>query len=455
MGRVVKRAVAAGAGCLAAVMLMAGAQAWAETGSNDSTTSTTAVHTVASLAIMPAGDFQDVIGSLSTNGVIAAAEDPTIDPGSIATREQLAVYLARALKLPASPALDFGDVGAAYWGYSEIGAIVKAGVMKGTSATRFSPFAPVSRQEAAATTLAAMRFAAAQNGAEEPDTLSSYDADEWLAGFQDRSFVDPQYWSSVASALSLGLFEMPTGGWLLPKLALTYQELAGLVDRSLVDPVQAPSVTPAGIATVAAVDAYPKLAKGSKSDLVLLLQQRLNAMSYVCGTPDGKYSNQTRDAVYAFEKYERLKRTGVMDQAAWDALWTAAPPVPVYGGDLGKRVEVDLTRQVMMLIRDNQVFMTIHVSTGKYGTPTGDWRIRTRGHGWHMCSLGPIYAPAYFMPRNAIHGYPSVPTYPASHGCVRTPIWIQDEIVDELVMDELVHVFNNKLPAATTAKTAK
>ena len=24
----------------------------------------------------------------------------------------------------------------------------------------------------------------------------------------------------------------------------------------------------------------------------------------------------------------------------------------------------------------------------------------------------------------AIHGYPSVPAYPASHGCVRIPMWI-------------------------------
>ena len=34
-------------------------------------------------------------------------------------------------------------------------------------------------------------------------------------------------------------------------------------------------------------------------------------------------------------------------------------------------MEVDLTRQVLMMIVDNKVVMTIHVSTGKYGTPTG------------------------------------------------------------------------------------
>ena len=48
------------------------------------------------------------------------------------------------------------------------------------------------------------------------------------------------------------------------------------------------------------------------------------------------------------------------------------------------------------------------------------------------------------MPPNATHGSPSVPTDPAIHNCVRTPIWIQDRIIDELEMDELAHVFYNK-----------
>ena len=141
----------------------------------------------------------------------------------------------------------------------------------------------------------------------------------------------------------------------------------------------------------------------------MLLQKRLNALNYPCGVPDGKYSNHTRDAVYAFEKYERLKRTGYVDQVVWDALFAASAPVPVYQGDYGRRVEVDLTRQIMMLIRDNKVVMTIHVSTGRFGTPTGHWRTRTLSHGWRPTSLGPIYSPSYFMPKNAIHGYPSVP----------------------------------------------
>ena len=63
----------------------------------------------------------------------------------------------------------------------------------------------------------------------------------------------------------------------------------------------------------------------------------------------------------------------------------------------------------------------IHVSTGATGnTPLGTWHVyRTvPGYDWVL------YYPLYFLRGFAIHGYPSVPPYPASHGCVRIPMWI-------------------------------
>ncbi len=145
----------------------------------------------------------------------------------------------------------------------------------------------------------------------------------------------------------------------------------------------------------------------------------------------------------AFQKYERLKRTGVVVDQVWQRLLVARAPEPVHMKS-GRRVEVDLTRQVLMMIVDNKVIMTIHVSTGKYGTPTGEWRIRTRTKGWRPTSLGPVWSPCYFMARNAIHGYASVPTYPASHNCVRTPIWVQNSLVDQIELGIVVDVFYNK-----------
>jgi N-acetylmuramoyl-L-alanine amidase len=440
---VTRRALGFGMGVLAAAAFFGGAQAWAQAGS--SATTAKPVVAPATLTIMVDTDYQQAVLDLALRGISNRTEDPYFSRSSVVTRVQMAVYLARTLRLSDIRALSFDDVGAGHWGYSEIGAVSEAGLMQGTAPGAFSPDASVSRQEAAALIVAALRYSAEKQGAASSDDLSPSQVEEWLAGFQDRNFIDPQYTGTVAVAYRIGLFDMPEESWLLPRLAVTHEELLGMLDRAFVGPVAASSSFPTA---VAAVDAYPDLASGSTGTLVLLLQQRLTALNYPCGTPDGKYSSHTRDAVYAFEKYERLKRTGKVDQTVWDALFAATAPVAVYQGDTGRRVEVDLTRQIMMLIEENKVVMTIHVSTGRYGTPTGDWHIRTLSHGWRMCSLGPIYSPCYFMPRNAIHGYPSVPTYPASHGCIRTPIWIQDKIVDHFEMGELVHVFYNKLETA-------
>jgi peptidoglycan hydrolase-like protein with peptidoglycan-binding domain len=383
-------------------------------------------------------------GAVSQAAIRAAsnrAGDPKVAASDIATREQLAVCLARVLSLPDTPAPQFDDLSTADWGYKKIGAVVHAGLMAGTSAAKFSPHASVTREQAVAAIVATLQYFAEEKGTDLGVSLEATRVSDWLAGFRDRKLINPAYSSAAAVAFRLGLFDASSEGWLLPKLSMTRRELLGMLERALAEPLLSKTTVPTAVDPV---DAYPDLSMGSKSGVVLLLQRRLNSLTYYCGTPDGAFADQTRDAVYAFQKYQRLKRTGVVDKSVWKALLAASAPVPVYKGD-ARRVEVDLTRQIMMLIKDNKVVMTVHVSTGVHGTPTGDWHIRTRGRGWHMTTIGEaIYAPAYFMERNAIHGYPEVPTYPASHNCVRTPIWLQDRVVDQLVMGELVHIFYNK-----------
>ena len=62
----------------------------------------------------------------------------------------------------------------------------------------------------------------------------------------------------------------------------------------------------------------------------------------------------------------------------------------------------------------------VHVSTGATGnTPLGSWQVYRKSAGGTRCS-GPDVLKGGF----AIHGYPSVPAFPASHGCVRVPMWI-------------------------------
>ena len=393
-----------------------------------------------SLAIGPEGSYEEAVQALALREIANGPGDPSFAPDDVVTRAEMAVYLARALKLPDCQYGDFIDVEPGDWGFGAIGALHRARLIDGTSLLTFSPGRPVSRQEAAALVVAALRYSVRKQGAEIDDSLTPYRINDWLAGFKDRGLIGPDYVCDVAIAYRAGLFDAPSEGWLLPKLSLTHDELAPMLQRAFLERVATRTAYPAAVDPV---DAYPKLSRGSSGPLVLLLESRLAALHYPCGTVDGKYDYRTRDAVLAFAKYERLKRTGVVADQTWTHLFAARAPTPVHLKS-GRRIEVDLTRQVLMMIVDNKVIMTLHVSTGKYGTPTGEWHIRTRTKGWRPTSLGPIWSPSYFMAKNAIHGYPSVPTYPASHGCVRTPIWVQNSLIDQIELGIPVDVFYNK-----------
>jgi N-acetylmuramoyl-L-alanine amidase len=391
-------------------------------------------------ALGPGEDYLEAVQALALRSVVKRHGDPPTPSAGPVTRAQMAVFLARALHLPDCEYGDFLDVRSSDWGFGEIGAVHRAGIMDGSSPLTFSSNRQVSRQEAAAFLIAALRFAADKQGAKLGDSLSPYNVDECLAGFADRTLIAPQYLSSVAIASRVGLLPA-SDTWLFPSLGLTHGELVPLLYRAFVEPLTPRAVS---AAAVDPVEGYPNLARGAKGPLVLMLETRLTALHYPCGPVDGKYDTRTRDAVLAFQKYERLKRTGKFGAQSWQRLFAAQVPKPVKPGTGEDRLEADLTRQILMMIRDEQVVMVLHVSTGKHGTPTGGWHLRSKNRGWVECSLGPIYSPCYFMPKNAIHGYPSVPTYPASHGCIRTPIWLQDVLFRHLSIGMPVDVFYNR-----------
>ncbi|CAN5914496.1 hypothetical protein BH11VER1_BH11VER1_26040 [soil metagenome] len=92
-----------------------------------------------------------------------------------------------------------------------------------------------------------------------------------------------------------------------------------------------------------------------------------------------------------------------------------------------KRVEVDLTKQQLSAWEGNRLVLQTHISSGRYrnSTPVGEF------------SAGPYKAEMHFsqkynnapMPWSVqlndhvfIHGFSSVPHYPASHGCIRMPL---------------------------------
>ena len=262
-------------------------------------------------SIEPAGGYESAVEALALLGIANVPGDPTFVPTDVVTRAQMAVYVARALQLPDSRDGDFVDVERGDWGFGAIGAVHRAGLIDGTTPVTFSPGRPVSRQEAAALLVSALRYSVAKQGAKIADSLTPYRIKDLLAGFKDKGLIGPGYATDVAIAYRVGLFDAPSEGWLFPSLSLTQNELAAMLERAFLERVATRALYPAAVDPVGA---YPKLSRGSNGPLVMLLESRLAALHYPGGTIDGKYDYRTRDAVLAFQKYERLKRTGVMSK---------------------------------------------------------------------------------------------------------------------------------------------
>jgi peptidoglycan hydrolase-like protein with peptidoglycan-binding domain len=179
----------------------------------------------------------------------------------------------------------------------------------------------------------------------------------------------------------------------------------------------------------------PGLGVGSRGPEVLALEQRLVVLHYDPGAVDGVFDSSTAFAVVAFQKVTGMARTSRATDDVVAALQTAAdPPSLVPGGGAG-RVEVDVGRQVLFLYQDNALWRILPVSTGsgqrycvdgecaRALTPAGSYRVFERVRGWQKSRLGVLYNPLYFNGGIAIHGEPAVPSYPASHGCVRIPMF--------------------------------
>lgn len=68
--------------------------------------------------------------------------------------------------------------------------------------------------------------------------------------------------------------------------------------------------------------AYEELAKGSKGEEVITLQNRLNELNYDAGTADGIYGNGTAQAVSNFQKKNNLEVTGIADVKTQEVLFS-------------------------------------------------------------------------------------------------------------------------------------
>lgn len=210
-------------------------------------------------------------------------------------------------------------------------------------------------------------------------------------------------------------------------------------------PVIKPSPSPAPVAQ----DNFLKV--GSRGAAVLALEQRLSDLKYLVGKVDDSFDNNTRHGLIAFQKVEGLNRSGVGDDATMARLATASTPAPAYATP-ADHLEVDIPRQTIYVVRGGVVSAIISTSTGtnknftsqgwtrRAVTPNGQFKIQRKINGMRRAPLGDLYKPSYFNGGIAFHGAPSVPTYPASHGCARVPMGFADWFYDQAPVGQVVYV---------------
>ena len=164
----------------------------------------------------------------------------------------------------------------------------------------------------------------------------------------------------------------------------------------------------------------PGLSQGSRSVDVRGLEWRLRNLAYRLPGVNKAYDARTSDAIRAFNKVQGRARVGSVSESTWRAL--ASPRRPKPRSKFPRyHIEVDQTKQVLYRVRRGRIITIVHVSTGAGGaTRDGRFTFFRRVDGY---SPNKLYYPVYFDGLRAIHGWPSVPTYPASHGCVRVPMW--------------------------------
>jgi hypothetical protein len=158
---------------------------------------------------------------------------------------------------------------------------------------------------------------------------------------------------------------------------------------------------------------YPYLVRGSASSLDARYLER----SDITGTLD----YLTEQALLAFQGWENLDRTGTVTGQTQVALVAASRPEPS-ARRVGRRVEIYRDRGVLLMVDNGDVVRAVHTSTGGGLTPAGSFRVYVKALlSWSVpFEVWMPYA-AYFTGGIATHQSPYVPSYPASHGCVRLP----------------------------------
>ena len=181
-------------------------------------------------------------------------------------------------------------------------------------------------------------------------------------------------------------------------------------------------------------------------------ERGLSELGYWTGPVDGVFDATSQSALIAFQKWEGRTINGRLTRDELEAIRNGEAP---RARDVGyEHVEVDLDRQVLLLINHNGEVRVLPVSSGSGKeftsdgqtsvayTPRGRFVVYDKTFGWEDGALGSVYYANYISGGVAIHGYESVPAQPASHGCIRIPMFAAREVSRLLPLGTIVLVYD-------------
>ena len=184
---------------------------------------------------------------------------------------------------------------------------------------------------------------------------------------------------------------------------------------------------------------FPSLRSGDCGDVVIGFKKAMRKMGYIANS--GRcFGGKTARGVLAYRKVNGMARRSRAGKGLVKRAFAGKGEYEVRHPGAGEHVEAPLSKQVLVFAKGDQPFAVYPVSSGKSSTPTVTGRfsfIRTEpGYNSHG-----MYYSFYFYGGYAVHGYDSVPDYPASHGCIRTFIADQPEIYERINYGESIFVF--------------
>lgn len=175
-------------------------------------------------------------------------------------------------------------------------------------------------------------------------------------------------------------------------------------------------------------------------------------MGYWTGVVDGVFDPATHAALIAFQKWEGRPLTGKLTLEEIEAINASAGPTAREPGY--EHVEVDIDRQVLLIVNEEGSVKILPVATGTNKpfvydgqtsiayTPRGRFVVYDKGVGWDPEAPTAMYYSNYISGGIAIHGSPNVPIQPASQGCIRIPMFAAREVSRMLKLGTIVLVYD-------------